>query len=147
MWTTHPAGRCPRCFVPVLRVVLADGRRYLARADAPLLVAAAVDDDPHDRPRPHEPECPGVPPAEVAFAEFVQRVTTALTRITTRLERLEQAQSARAATATTNGARAADRPLPGPSTAAAPPAGRGPDPDQGRPGNPPAPRRGEPLSI
>lgn len=94
MWTMHPAGRCPRCLAPLMRVVLPDRRHYLARPDAGTLNSLPNMDDPHDRPVPHEPECPGVPPADVALADFTARVTAALSRLMARLERLERADRA-----------------------------------------------------
>lgn len=89
MWRARAGGRCPRCLEPVGIVQLADGRRYRCSMPPRLLNGGLDLDHAHERPAAHDPECPGVPRAEVAFAQMSARVLAAL-------ERLEQRVAAEA---------------------------------------------------
>jgi hypothetical protein len=114
IWQIRPAGRCPRCLEPVGLVQLADGRRYRCSMPPRLLNAGVPGlEHAHERPAAHEPECPGVPRAEVAFAQMSARVAEALARLERRLASMS-----------------ATRPAPVP--AARPPAPERPRRGQGR---------------
>lgn len=85
MWRARAGGRCPRCLEPVGIVQLADGRRYRCSMPPRLLNGGLDLDHAHERPAAHDPECPGVPRAEVAFAQMSARVAEALARLERRL--------------------------------------------------------------
>jgi hypothetical protein len=97
MWQIRPAGRCPRCLEPVGLVQLADGRRYRCSMPPRLLNAGLDLDHGHERPVAHDPECPGVPRAEVAFAQMSARVAEALARLERRLASRPEPRPERAA--------------------------------------------------